>query len=153
MIFKRKKKKKPPKYDGLPFALPVKKRGEDKKKLEDQLDVLFSEYVRILAKGRCWWCRKQVGFKKLATHHIWTRSSRAGRWNPENSLALCWPCHSYRAHGETETFRDKVIQEMGQDQFDRLMVLCKSRTKYTVTDLKWIMQDLICKIAALKKES
>lgn len=139
------RKKKPAKFAGLPFAPRRKKRGEDRKRLEKECDELWSVYIRLRDK-RCQFCMKVTEHKKLFAHHIWTRTSRAGRWNPSNGVALCWRCHRHVAHQMYEVFRRWLILWMGQEAFDRLMLMCNTRAKHTVADLQLIKADMKQKI-------
>lgn len=139
------RKKKPAKFVGLPFAPQRKKRGQDRKRLEKECDELWSTLIR-LRDGRCQFCMKVTEFKKLFAHHIWTRTSRAGRWNESNGVTLCWRCHHHVAHQMYEVFRRWLILWMGQEKFDRLMLMCNTRTKHSVADLQMIKADLKSKV-------
>lgn len=58
-----------------------------------KLDKLVSEIVRNRAKGHCQRCGATKDFVQLQTAHCWGRRKRSVRWDLENCLALCWPCH------------------------------------------------------------
>jgi len=143
------RKSRKPKFKGLPFSIPTKKRGEDRKKLEKECDALWSVMIRLRDK-RCQFCMKVTEHKKLYAHHIWTRTSRAGRWNDANGVALCLRCHLHVAHRMYEVFRRWLILWMGQDKFDRLMLMCNTRTKITAPELQLIKADLQRKIDELE---
>lgn len=143
------RKKKPAKYAGFAFSLRKKKRGEDRKKLEKELDILFSEYIRLRDK-RCQFCIKVFDYNKLYVHHIITRASRAGRWKEENGICLCFSCHKI-AHQKYEVFRRWLVMRMGMDSFEKLFIYCNTRIKFTVSDLQMIKMDLKQKIEGLKR--
>ena len=69
----------------------VKKRNK-KKTLERKLDVAWSEAVKIRASYRCEYCGKK---EYLNSHHIFTRSRKATRWELENGCCLCVGCHTF----------------------------------------------------------
>lgn len=145
-----KRQKKPDKFAGFAFpAVKKARRGEDKTRLKKELDDLFSEYIRR-RDGRCQFCLKVNDYKKLSAHHIWSRTSMAGRWAPANGLALCFSCHRNIAHQKYEVFRRWLIGRVGEEAFEKLMILCESKVKFRSADLQLIKKDLQDKIRGLK---
>jgi hypothetical protein len=42
------------------------------------------------------------------------------RWNLQNGVSLCWPCHRNIAHGDPEKFRDFLIGWLTEPVYDFL---------------------------------
>jgi hypothetical protein len=141
-----KRKRKPAKFQGLPFALPVRKRGEDKKALEKECLELWSVFIRLRDKY-CRYCKKVHNFNDLYAHHIYSVACKATKFDPENGICLCFKCHIPIAHRLFETFRRWLLQNwMSLEKYEALGARAETRMKYTVGDLKLIKMDLKQKI-------
>lgn len=70
-------------------------------------DVLFSQYIRK-RDGKCMRCGKDT---TLQCAHYFGRRNRRLRYDPQNSITLCYSCHIFWAHKEphefVEWFREK----------------------------------------------
>jgi len=101
---------------------PINKVSKSpKKKIEKEADGLWSEYI-LLRDGE--WCMKCKSRKANQAHHIFTRSIKSLRHDPENGIALCSYCHtldSYgSAHKSPEAFREFLLSHMGEARYFRL---------------------------------
>ncbi len=81
----------------------------------DPLDVLFSRFIRLRAKGQCERCLQEVDFKRLQTAHFDGRARKSVRWDEDNACACCCGCHRYLdAHPiEKIEFFKKLLGEEG----------------------------------------
>ena len=61
----------------------------------DKLDILFSKYIRLRAKGYCEKCGAFKGTNRLECSHFFGRGNKSVRWNESNACALCFTCHCY----------------------------------------------------------
>jgi len=68
----------------------IKKRN--KKTLEKKLDNKWAEAIKVRAGFRCEYCGKR---ENLNSHHIFTRSRKATRWELNNGCCLCVGCHTF----------------------------------------------------------
>jgi len=68
----------------------IKKRN--KKTLEKKLDNKWAEAIKVRAGFRCEYCGKR---ENLNSHHIFTRSRKATRWELNNGICLCVGCHTF----------------------------------------------------------
>ena len=88
----------------------------NKKLLEKKLDIAWSLYVRNRDKE----CQKCHGAGHISPHHAFGRRHHATRWDVDNGIGLCFPCHIHWAHrdpsGFTEWFRSKV----GEEKYNKL---------------------------------
>jgi hypothetical protein len=84
-----------------------------------KLDALFSKFIRLRANGKCQFCGKEVGFKKLNCMHFVSRRILSTRWDTENALAGEPGCHFYLDEHpyEKNEFFKKVL---GSERFEEL---------------------------------
>jgi len=73
--------------------------------IEKRLDKLASQLCRLKYSGSCYLC----GRPGSDTHHIVSRNHKRQRWNPDNLVFLCRPCH-IKAHAENMTFGRDINQ-------------------------------------------
>lgn len=107
--------------------------------IEKELDAIFFRAVFLRWGGRCIRCGAEPRriqkvridkvskietayeqLQNLTPHHFFCRSYWGTRWEPKNGFLLCYMCHIKWAQTRHEEFRDKVIQMIGQEAFDRL---------------------------------
>jgi len=75
------------------------------KALIKRLDKLASELCRLKYKFSCHICQREG----TDAHHIVSRNHKRQRWNPDNLVFLCRPCH-IKAHAENMTF-DRYLDQ------------------------------------------
>ena len=120
-------------------AIPAAARKAQTKKLEAQLDKLWSQAVHKRWGERCAWpgCVHVGGI--LHAHHWMHKSSgKRARWMIENSILLCFFHHIRSVHqmGNTEPIRDVLIERLGRAGFDKLRVDCVGVWKPTLEELE-----------------
>lgn len=92
---------------------------EKRKKIwtSKKADTLFSLWVRA-RDGRCMRCGKT---ENLQNSHFWHRGHSAGRYDPDNCIALCSGCHLY--HWEVEKqgdYRTFMVEWLGKERYKML---------------------------------
>lgn len=89
----------------------------------DDADKYFSLFIRYRANWRCERCFKQyeVGSQGLHCSHFWSRSRESTRFDPLNCVAHCFGCHNLLG-GNPELHREWKLKQIGQQQYDLLMV-------------------------------
>lgn len=115
----------------------MKRKPTDRKKLENQLDKLFSQAV-ILRDGKC---KVSGSSERLTVHHIRSRSHKITRWNMENGICLSWRVH-FLQKANPELFHDKIIECIGQKEYDRLKKLSSMTYKWSLSELERIKEQL-----------
>lgn len=110
----------------------------DRKKLENQLDKLFSQAV--IARDRK--CKISGSDERLTVHHIRSRSHKITRWNLENGICLSWRVH-FLQKANPELFHDKIIECIGQKEYDRLKKLSDQTYKWSIEELERIKEQLL----------
>lgn len=108
------------------------------------LDKLFSEYIRTRDNWACRRCLAKHPPPTNALHcaHIFTRSKKSTRFDPENAVALCYGCHSFLDRNPLEKY-DWYIKNFSQEKFDRLRLRSNIPGKPDVALHKiWLTQEL-----------
>lgn len=127
-----------------------KKKSPNKKRLIQECDTLFSQFIR-LRDGECCVCKRSD--RPLFTHHIFTRRIYALRWHPDNGRAICWACHRHVAHEHPEKFRDIIIGIIGEENYMELKRIAYAapgaKLDYEAIKSSLIRerQDLVCRQA------
>ena len=98
--------------------------------IEKRLDRLSSELCRLQYKFSCHICQREG----TDAHHIVSRNHKRQRWNPDNLVFLCRPCH-IKAHNGNYTF-DRYL-----DQTVKI---------WHISELKELEKELKLKIKELK---
>lgn len=94
----------------------------------NKLDILFSEYIRLRADGKCELCLRRKTFKKLQCSHFHGRRKKSVRWDPENAAGLCFACHRFLTENPVEHvswFRKRL----GQANYDALLLRANAHKK------------------------
>lgn len=109
----------------------------DRKKIEKELDKLWSQ--AIIARDRL--CKVSGSDYKLSAHHIRSRRHTITRWNLENGICLSWKVHSLQKFNP-ELFHDKIIEVIGQKEYDRLKEISNMTYKFSIDELLRIKEQL-----------
>ena len=90
-------------------------------KVNKKKDAEWSEAVKERDGHKCVKCGKTT---YLNSHHIYSRSNHAIRWDLDNGIALCSGCHTmsskFSAHKTPMLFYEFLLELKGQDFIDRL---------------------------------
>ena len=63
-----------------------------RKGIDGKLDIAWSKLVKLRAGMKCEYCSKT---SYLNSHHIYSRSKKSTRWNPDNGICLCVGHHTF----------------------------------------------------------
>ena len=113
------------------------KAKTERQKIIKILDKLASEVTYKRADFKC----EKCGRPAKSAHHLFSRRYISTRWNPDNLLNLCYPCHIHFFHSRIEEARDWLIQRMGEAKYQKLKIQALGRHKGK-PDYKLIMLDL-----------
>jgi len=100
------------------------------KKAKRELDTLFSRAIRSRDKV----CQKCLSSPASQAAHIFTRGNLTTRWDKDNALGLCYPCHIHWAHRKPVEFTLWIIERMGEENFATLRK--KAKTIYDSSNFK-----------------
>jgi 5-methylcytosine-specific restriction endonuclease McrA len=82
-------------------------------------DRRFSQQIRERGGHRCQRCGSVPAKGGLHCAHMFTRRTRATRFDPDNALALCYGCHQYvDSHAEEKQVLWRSV--IGNERFDAL---------------------------------
>ena len=115
----------------------MKKPKTNRKKIENELDKVCS----ILAVKRDMGCVRCGSQKGLAAHHCFGRVNKSVRWDLDNLVTLCYPCHRYFAHGNPLGFATWLEGRIGRSKYEQLTLKAKSVCKRTEFDLLFLLSE------------
>lgn len=91
-----------------------------RKPSKNHLDKLWSEKVKKRVGNKCEYCGK---VPYLNSHHIFSRSNHAVRWDLDNGVALCAGHHvfgNFSAHKSPVEFVEWIKAKRGIEWYERL---------------------------------
>lgn len=116
-----------------------------KKKLEDELDKLWSRCV--IARDKT--CRVTNSEDRLSAHHIRSRTHRSTRWDLDNGLCLSWRVH-FLQKANPERFQDQVIEVIGDNKYQALKRKSLTVYDYNIKDLEELKEHLKSRLAKIE---
>jgi len=116
-----------------------KKPKTSRKLLEKRLDTAWSESVR----KRDVVCQKCGGGGCLQAHHVFSRRNRSLRWDVENGVTLCLPCHKWWAHRCIGDFYLWFRQKYGEERAAYLEQKVNQIYKPTIEELEGLYDNLL----------
>lgn len=108
----------------------AKKRKSMKGIKRDRADHFFSLYVRYRDNWQCQRCHAQYEPVTNALHasHFWGRARESTRFDPINVVAHCHGCHAFFT-ANPELHRQWKLNQIGQTEYDKLMIRAETRQK------------------------
>lgn len=106
------------------------------KGLVKKCDSEMSKLVR--ERGKCDRCGRSD--TNLHWAHVFGRRNRTLRWDVNNAMALCYPCHNWWHENPTESgawFREKYPA-----RYEYLTMHANKITKRTIKDYKQLLEDI-----------
>ena len=103
-------------------------------------DALWSDVIKLLAKEKCEYCGKT---EHLNSHHIFSRSNLAVRWDVDNGICLCVGHHifgNFSAHKAPIDFIEWLKDKRGLSWYERLRIKARlvvhlsEQDKINITD-------------------
>lgn len=108
----------------------------------DKLDRYFSKYIRLRdtkdGYGKCISCNGIYSFEKLDAGHFFSRRYMNTRWNENNVHAQCRNCNRF-LEGNKYKFGKALEKKIGISEIDRLDYLKSQTKKYTISELKLLI--------------
>lgn len=113
-----------------------------RKRLRDNLDKVFSEFIRLRDSDsngmvRCCTCEKPHHWQEVDNGHGITRGDYSTRWEEHNCMAQCKRCNL--RGGEQFIFSQEVDRRFGKGEWDRLM---QKRHEIFKVPLDWYQEKI-----------
>ena len=112
-------------------------------------DTIFSQYIRSRDDWKCRRCGHQheAGNQGLHNSHYFSRRHEATRFDPENCIALCFPCHHHWGHGEGRPEYEKYMRSLlGTKRYNALEVrantIQKRDDRITLLYIKKLLEEV-----------
>jgi hypothetical protein len=123
-------------------------------KVKRKLDRLFSDLILSRDERVCQWCGAvgSHGGVHIDNSHIIPREYLATRWNPDNSLALCFGCHKRRGrswHGSPLEAVWWLRSYLGDAKCEKLLELSRQPFELTHETAAQIEADLRERLASI----
>lgn len=115
----------------------VKKKSPD---LVEQLDKVFSKFIRLRDAGEngytvCISCGKKLPFELMQCGHFFPRWHMNTRWDEDNCHSQCVFCNCHN-HGNLEAYKENLIKKIGQSAYARLEIAHNEIRKWSNNELK-----------------
>lgn len=112
----------------------------ERTKLTEQLDKVFSEFIRRRHAAHdgtvtCYTCGKRDHWKKMHAGHFMSRGKKSTRWHEQNVQVQCPACNIFRA-GEQYKFAQQLDADHGQGTAEKLQYLSNQSGKYPTSELR-----------------
>jgi hypothetical protein len=117
------------------------------KGVDGKLDEAWSRLVKLRAGMSCEVCGKTT---TLNSHHIYSRSNRSVRWNPDNGICLCVAHHtfgSFCAHKSPTEFTEWLYDRKGAEFMNTLKIKAHMTIKYSKFEKELLLKSLKNEIA------
>lgn len=135
-----------------------RKRATEKSvsKLMKDADMWFSRFVRLShAKPdgtvNCYTCGYETHYKKLDNGHYISRYYKHTRWDERNCRPQCRMCNIWKK-GDPQTFREKLVEEYGQETVEEMEAKRKLVSKLTREWMNELVDTYKPKVEALLEE-
>lgn len=100
-------------------------------------DKLFAESIR-----RRGVCEKSGKTNNLQCAHLYSRSRKSVRWNPDNAFCLNAGVHLFWAHKEPVEFVEWAKAMLGEDRYVALNERARIPRKWSISDLETLIAEL-----------
>lgn len=146
MWYKKKKKEKTPLFKG---TVSVKKKPN----LEEKLDRVFSEFIRLRDSddqgyARCISCGKIVHWKDIHCGHFVNRWHQNTRFNEKNCNGQCINCNSFD-EGNNIGYTRGIIKKYGYGVIDELEIQKHQYKKYSAFEYEILIKHYQQKVKEL----
>lgn len=139
--------------------LIFKEHKEAKEKLKThsdyikELQKIFNTYIRLRdEKKPCISCKKPLIGKYDAGHYYPTSSYPNLRFNENNVFGQCVECNQHK-HGNLTEYTINLPERIGLEQFEYLKSIRNISTKYTIAELKELIETYKIKVNHERKKN
>lgn len=136
---------------------PKKSSRTSKSKLMENLDNIFSRYIRIkysMSNGycRCISCGKVHHWKEIQNGHYMSRRYLSTRWAEDNCRPQCVACNIFN-QGNAQAYRLALVKEIGEQRVNLIEARARQETcKYSEFELKALIEHYKKEVERIAKE-
>lgn len=124
------------------------KSKKPKSKLIKELDVIFSQYIRLSNSidgfCTCVTCGRVYEWKKIQAGHFLSRQHYSVRWDERNVKPQCYGCNVMQQGRQFE-----FSKYLGEELSNELYLLSKQTRKFTENELEEMIQDYKSRLIVL----
>lgn len=124
------------------------KSKKPKTKLIKELDVLFSQFIRLSNSidgfCTCVTCGRVYEWKKIQAGHFMSRQHYSVRWDERNVKPQCYGCNVMQQGRQFE-----FSKYLGEELSNELYILSKQTRKFTEVELEEMIQDYKSRLIVL----
>lgn len=124
------------------------KSKKPKSKLIKELDVIFSQYIRLSNSidgfCTCVTCGRVYEWKKIQAGHFMSRQHYSVRWDERNVKPQCYGCNVMQQGRQFE-----FSKYLGQELSNELYLLSKQTRKFTEIELEEMIQEYKSRLIVL----
>lgn len=124
------------------------KSKKPKNKLIKELDVIFSQYIRLSNSidgfCTCVTCGRVYEWKKIQAGHFMSRQHYSVRWDERNVKPQCYGCNVMQQGRQYE-----FSKYLGQELSNELYLLSKQTRKFTENELEEMIQEYKSRLIVL----
>ena len=124
------------------------KSKKPKSKLIKELDILFSQFVRLSNSidgyCSCVTCGRVYEWKKIQAGHFMSRQHYSVRWDERNVKPQCYGCNVMQQGRQFE-----FSKYLGEELSNELYLLSKQTKKFTEIELEEMIQHYKSKLIVL----
>lgn len=124
------------------------KSKKPKSKLIKELDVIFSQYIRLSNSidgfCTCVTCGRVYEWKKIQSGHFMSRQHYSVRWDERNVKPQCYGCNVMQQGRQYE-----FSKYLGEELSNELYLLSKQTRKFTENELEEMIQDYKSRLIVL----
>lgn len=123
---------------------PKKSSRKSKSKLMEDLDRVFSRYIRIkyaMPNGycRCISCGRIHYWKEIQNGHYMSRRYLSTRWSEDNCRPQCVACNIFN-QGNAQAYRVALVKEIGEQRVNLIEARARQETcKYSQFEIETLI--------------
>ena len=124
------------------------KENKRKQDYEKDLEKVFNKFIRLRDKDKpCISCDAKAGTYTLTAGHYFPAGSHKNvRFDEDNVHGQCWYNCNKNKHGNLSEYLPRLIERIGQERFDALTKRRNEPRRYTIPELKELIEDYKQKI-------
>lgn len=100
-----------------------------------KLDKVFSLYIRLRDKGKCFTCGVVKDYREMDAGHFISRRHNITRWNEQNVQAQCTYCNRFQ-HGNLAEYTVRLQNKYGIEAVRKLLAQKRITKKFIPEELE-----------------